>query len=133
MQRISDRSCFDGWLHDGRDIQSRKDQMVVLECGRRRERVRLGEESRPENNTEYDAGEFPSSRPSSTIRSQQREEAYPDLSSLKRDLERAQRERDKAKLDRDSAKLERDQANLGSEQEVLERDQAWSDLSMLRA
>ena len=41
-----------------------------------------------------------------------REEAYPDLSSLKRELERTQRERKKAKLDRDQAKLERDQANL---------------------
>ena len=62
------------------------------------------------NNTEYGAGEFPlparppvglaaqsTSRPSSMIRSQQTEEAYPDLSSLKRELERAQREKDKAK------------------------------------
>ena len=89
------------------------------------------------NNTEYGAGDFPlparppaglaaqsTSRPSSMIRSQQTEEAYPDLSSLKRELERAQMERDKANLDRDSAKLERDQANLGREQAVLERDQA---------
>ena len=65
------------------------------------------------NNTEYGAGEFPlparppaglaaqhTSRPSSMIRSQQTEEAYPDLSRLKRELERAQRERDKANLDR---------------------------------
>ena len=98
------------------------------------------------NNTEYGAGEFPlparppaglaaqsTSRPSSMIRSQQTEEAYPDLSSLKRELERAQRERDKANLDKDGAKLERDQANLERDQAVLERDQAWSDLSMLRA
>ena len=98
------------------------------------------------NNTEYGAGEFPlaarppaglaaqsTSRWSSMIRSQQTEEAYPDLSSLKRELEMAQRERDKAILDRDSANLERGQANLGREQAVLERDQAWSDLSMLRA
>ena len=89
------------------------------------------------NNTEYGAGDFPlparppaglaaqsTSRPSSMIRSQQTKEAYPDLSSLKRELERAQRERDKANLDRDSAKLERDQANLEREQAVLERDQA---------
>ena len=89
------------------------------------------------NNTEYGAGEFPlparppaglvaqsTSRPSSMIRSQQTEEAYPDLSSLKRKLERAHRERDKANLDRDGAKLERDQANLERDQAVLERDQA---------
>ena len=44
------------------------------------------------------------------IRSQQTEETYPDLSNLKRELERVQRERNKANLDRDSAKLERDQA-----------------------
>ena len=98
------------------------------------------------NNTEYGAGEFPlparppaglaaqsSSRPSSMIRSQQTEEAYPDLSSLKRELERAQRERDNANLDSDGAKLERDQANLERDQVILERDEAWSDLSMLRA
>ena len=58
------------------------------------------------NNTEYGAGDFPlparppaglaaqsTSRPSSMIRSQQTEEAYPDLSSLKRELEGAQMER----------------------------------------
>ena len=94
------------------------------------------------NNTEYGAGEFPlparppaglaaqsTSRPSSMIRSQQTEEAYPDLSSLKRELERAQRVTEKANLDRDGAKLERDQANLERDQAVLERDQAWNDLS----
>ena len=67
------------------------------------------------------------------IRSQQTEEAYPDLSNLKRELERAQRERDKANLDRDGAKLERDQANLEKDQSILERDQAWRDLNMIRA
>ena len=54
------------------------------------------------NNTEYGEGEFPlparppaglaaqsTSRPSSMIRSQQTKEAYPDLSSLKLELERA--------------------------------------------
>ena len=98
------------------------------------------------NNTEYAAGDFQlptrpparsagqsTSKPPSMIQSQQTEEAYPDLSSLKRELERAQRERDNANLDRDGAKLERDQANLERDQAVLERDQAWSDLSMLRA
>ena len=97
------------------------------------------------NNTEYGAGEFPlsarppaglavqsTSRPSSMIRSQQTEEAYPDLGSLKRELERAQREKDKANLDRDGAKLERDQANLERDQAILERDQAWRDLNMIR-
>ena len=74
-------------------------------------------------NTEYGTGYFPlptrppatsagqsTSKPPSMIRSQQREEVYPDFSNLKRELERAQRERDKANLDRDGAKLERDQA-----------------------
>ena len=59
------------------------------------------------NNMEYGAGEFPlptrpparsagqsTSKPPSMIRSQQTEELYPDLSNLKRELERAQRERD---------------------------------------
>ena len=41
MQGISDRSCFDGWLHDRGDIQPGADQMVFLECGWRR----LGEKS----------------------------------------------------------------------------------------
>ena len=97
------------------------------------------------NNTEYGAGEFPlparppaglaaqsTSRPSSMIRSQRTEEAYPDLSSLKRELERAQREKDKANLDRDSAKFERDQANLERDQAIRERDQAWRDLNKIR-
>ena len=98
------------------------------------------------NNTEYGAGEFPfaarppagfaaqsTSRPLSMIRSQHTEEAYPDLSSLKRELERAQRERYKASLDRDGAKLERDQANLERDQAILERDQARRDLNMIKA
>ena len=98
------------------------------------------------NNTEYGAGEFPlparppaglaaqsTSRPSCMIRSQQTEEAYPDLGNLKRELERAQREKNKANLDRDSAKLERNQANLERDQTCLERDQARRDLDMLRA
>ena len=84
------------------------------------------------NTTEYGAGEFPlPTRP--MIRSQQTEEAYPDLGNLKRKLERAQREKDKANLDRDGAKLERDQANLERDQAILERDQARRDLSMIRA
>ena len=54
------------------------------------------------NNTEYGAGEFPlptrpsaksagqsTSKPLSMTRAQQTEEAYPDLSNLKRELERA--------------------------------------------
>ena len=77
------------------------------------------------NNTEYGAGEFPLPvRPSvrstgqSTIktplmsRAQQTGEAYPDVSFMKRELERTQRERNKANLDRDQAKLERDQSIL---------------------
>ena len=71
------------------------------------------------NNTEYGAGEFPlpvrpsarsasqsTSRPPSMTRAQQTEETYPDLSNLKKELERAQREKNKANLDRDSAKLQ---------------------------
>ena len=91
------------------------------------------------NTTEYGAGEFPlpvrpsarsasqsARRPPSMTRAQQTEETYPDLSNLKKELERAQREKNKANLDRDSAKLERNQANL-------EKDQARRDLEMLRA
>ena len=66
-------------------------------------------------------------------RAQQTEEAYPDLSSLKRELERTQRERNKANLDRDQAKLERDQANLERDQAVIEKDQARRELDMLQA
>ena len=95
--------------------------------------------------TEYGAGEFPlptrppagfaaqsTSRPLSMIRSQQTDEVYPDLSSLKRELERKKRERDKANLDRDGAKLERYQENLERDQAILERDQARRDLNMIR-
>ena len=53
-------------------------------------------------------------------------EAYPDLSTLKRELERTQRERNKANLDRDQANLERDQA-------VVEKDQARREFDMLNA
>ena len=87
------------------------------------------------NNTEYGAGEFPlPTRPSarsvgqhtsktpSMTRVQQTQEAYPDLISLKRELERTQRERNKANLDRDQAKLERNQANLERDQAVIEKD-----------
>ena len=61
------------------------------------------------NTTEYGAGEFSlptkplggsvtksTSKALSMIRSQQMEESYPDLSNLKKELERAQRERAKA-------------------------------------
>ena len=55
------------------------------------------------SDTEYGAGEFPptrppagtatqsTSKPPSKFRSQQIEESYPDLGSMKRELERAQR------------------------------------------
>ena len=98
------------------------------------------------NNTEYSAGEFPlptrqparsagqsTSKPPSMMRAQQTEETYPDLSNLKRELERAQREKNKANLDRDGAKLERDQANLERDQAILERNQARRDLDMLKS
>ena len=84
------------------------------------------------NNTEYGAGEFPlpvrpsvrSTSPStskvlSMTRAQQTGEVYPDVSAMKRELERTQRERNKANLDRDQA--------------VLERDQARRELDMMRA
>ena len=89
------------------------------------------------SNTEYGAGEFPlpirpSARSTGQItskmptmsRAQQMGEAYPDLSIIKRELERTQRERNKANLDRDQAKLERDQAKLERDQAVVEKDQA---------
>ena len=76
-----------------------------------------------DNNTEYGAGEFPlpvrpsvrstsqsTSKVPSMTRAQQTGEAYPDVSAMKRELERTQRERNKANLDRDKAVLERDQA-----------------------
>ena len=98
------------------------------------------------NNTEYGAGEFPlpirpsarsagqsTSKIPSMTRAQQTGEAYPDLSTLKRELERTQRERNKANLDRDQAKLERDQANLERDQAVVEKDQARRELDMLKA
>ena len=66
------------------------------------------------NTPGYGAGEFPlpirppagagsqsTSKPPSMLRSQQTEESYPNLRSMKRELERAQRERDHANLDRD--------------------------------
>ena len=71
------------------------------------------------NNTKIDVGEFPlptrpsagfaaksTSRSLSMIRSQQTEEAYPDLSNLKKEPDRAQRERVKSNIDRDGGKLE---------------------------
>ena len=66
-------------------------------------------------------------------RAQQTEEAYPDLSNLKRELERAQREKNKANLDRDQAKLERNQANLERDQAIIERDQARREFDILKA
>ena len=83
------------------------------------------------NNTEYGAGEFP--LPIRRSRAQQTGEAYPDLSIMKRELERTQRERNMANLDRDQAKLERDQAKLERDQAVVEKDQARRELDMLRA
>ena len=98
------------------------------------------------NNTEYGAGGFPlpirpsarsagqiTSKTPSMTRAQQTEEAYPDLSSLKRELEGTQRERNRANLDRDQAKLERDQANLERDQAVIEKDQVRRELDMLKA
>ena len=82
--------------------------------------------------TEYGAGEFPlptkpptgtdtqsTSKPLSMIRSEQTEESYPDLSNLKRELERAQRKRDQANLKRDQANLDRDQQILSGTKRFL--------------
>ena len=93
------------------------------------------------NSTEYGAVEFslpirPSARSTgqstskmpSMTRAQQTGEAYPDLGTMKRELERTQRERNKANLDRDQAKLERDQAKL-----EREKDQGRRELDMLKA
>ena len=98
------------------------------------------------NDTEYGAGEFPlpirpsarsagqsTSKTPSMTRAQQTEEAYPDLSALKKELERIQRERNKANVGRDQAKFDRDQANLERDQAVIERDQAQRTLEMLKA
>ena len=92
------------------------------------------------------AGEFPlpirpsarsagqgTSKTPSMRRAQQTEEAYPDLSALKKELEKTQRQRIKANLDRDQAKLHRDQANLERDPAVIERDQTRCVLEMLRA
>ena len=96
--------------------------------------------------TEYGAGELPlptrppagtasqsTSKPPSKFRSQQTEESYPDLDSIKKELERSQRERDKAILDRDQATLEKDQTKLDREQAILERDKAIHDRDLLMA
>ena len=91
------------------------------------------------NNTEYGAGEFPlpvrpsvrstgqsrSETPSMT-RAQQTGEAYPDVSIMKRELERTQRERNKANLNRDQAKLERDQARR--ELDMLRAEQLQAEI-----
>ena len=88
------------------------------------------------NTTKYGAGEFPlptrppagagtqsTSKPPSMFQSQQTEESYPDLSSMKREMERTQRERDNANLERDKANLEKDRAVLDRDQAKLDRDQ----------
>ena len=98
------------------------------------------------SDTEYSAGEFPlptrppagtatqsTSKPPSKFRSQETEESFSDLGSMKRELERAQRERDKTILDRDQATLERDQAKLDHEQTIFEQDKAIHDWDLLMA
>ena len=89
------------------------------------------------NNTEYGAGEFPlpvrpsvrsasqsTSKVPSMSRAQQTGEAYPDVSAMKKELERTQRERNKPNLDRDQAVLERDQARRELDIMKAERLQA---------
>ena len=48
----------------------------------------------------------------SMIQSQQTEDAYPDLSNLKRELEKVQREGDQTNFDKNKATIDRDQAEL---------------------
>ena len=104
--------------------------MAILECDGGLRGHDLARQRGLSSSTEYGAGEFPlltrppagagtqsTSKPPSIFRSQQTEESYPDLGSMKRELERAQRERDKAILDRDQATLERNQAKLDREQQ----------------
>ena len=64
-----------------------------------------GESPLPIRPSARSAGQSTSNTPSMT-RAQQTEEAYPDLSTLKKELEKTQRERNKANLDRDQAKLD---------------------------
>ena len=117
-----------------------------MECGWRVRGFDLVRNPVLSNNTEYGAGEFPlPTRPSvrsagqsackvpSMTRAQHTEEAYPDLSVLKKELEKTQRERNKTNLDRDQAKLDREQAQLERDQAVIERDQTLRLLEMLRA
>ena len=86
------------------------------------------------NNTEYGTGEFPlpirpsarsagqsTSKIPSMMRAQQMGEAYPDLSTLKRELEWTQREKNKANLDRDQANHKRDQAVVEKEHQQEQR------------
>ena len=143
MPGVCNRSGFDGRLHHRWNIQPRANQMAVLDVdGGVRDSIWQG----LSNNTEYGAGEFPlpirpsarstdqsTSKMPSMSRAQQTEEAYPDLSIMKRELERTQRESNKANLDRDQAKLERDQAKLERDQAVVEKDQARRELDMLKA
>ena len=64
---------------------------------------------------------------------QQTGEAYPDVSAMKRELEKMQRERNKANLDRDQARLGWEKAKLERDQAVIERDQTQKLLEILRA
>ena len=132
MQVVCDRSCCDGRLYHRRHIQSRTDQATVLECGWRGERIRLGKVPLPTRPSTRSAGQSTSKPPSMTP-AKQMEETYPDLSNLKRELERVQWEKNKANLDRDSAKLDRNQVNLERDQAIIESDQARRDLDMLKA
>ena len=120
---ISDRSCLDvGYTTEGISNQEQTRWLSWNVDGGVRG-FDLARNPGLSNNTEYGAVEFPLparplagfaaqslSRPLSMLRSQQTEEAYPVLSSLKKELERAQR---------DGAKLERDQANLEKDQAIL--------------
>ena len=111
----------------------------------------LAKNSSLSNTTEYSAGEFPLptkpqtgtgtqsiSKPFSMIRSQQKEESYPDLSNLNRELERAQREGEQANLERDKVivdldllKAEREQAQELQES-VANCDQIKSEIERLQ-
>ena len=116
MPGVCDRSGFDGRLHHRWNIQPRANQMAVWNVDGAIRGFDLARNPGLSNNTEYGAGEFPlpirpsvrstgqsTSKIPSMSRAQQTGEAYPDLSIMKRELERTQRERNKANLDRDTS------------------------------
>ena len=73
------------------------------------------------------------SNPLSIIRSQQTEEAYTDISILRRELEKTHKERDQAPLDGNQPSHEKDKTALDRDQAVLERDKVILERHLLIA